>query len=273
MYDNTNMAAADMGRGEPSASILELPPQQSAQVSQLCPLSKLAITSSRSGRTIVFIRDAAGALSALDGACFHHGAALADGDLFDLEDMGAVLRCPAHGKLVRVCTGELIEPGQDAKWHACGTPVQRTHQVIVDPATGLVRVCLSERAQQREQIDSDAYNLPSKQPAGSAVSGAASAASRGCGSLGFQCRRQRATQAVAKTALRRSGARGWRQLSIDAMVVGSGSGAATPAEAQRTGSMACTIGGMSAPSLPQRATQCAAHGVSGLQTSLVRSAQ
>ena len=51
----------------------------------------------RTGRTVVVVRAYDGTFSCLDHHCFHAGGALGSGELIQIEDIGTVLECPAHG--------------------------------------------------------------------------------------------------------------------------------------------------------------------------------
>uniref|UniRef100_A0A7S3FM37 Rieske domain-containing protein n=1 Tax=Haptolina ericina TaxID=156174 RepID=A0A7S3FM37_9EUKA len=99
----------------------------------------------RTGRTVVVLRAFDGDLSCLDHHCFHAGAALGSGALIEIEEIGTVLECPAHGYRVSVRSGERVAStcpaeGAEARWEACGQRVQRIHPTRVDPCTGKVLV-------------------------------------------------------------------------------------------------------------------------------------
>lgn len=79
----------------------------SLKASQFLPGSRHTVTGS-TGRKIILVRDVHGTLSALDFFCYHHGGELGSGELLDIEEIGSVLVCPAHGHRILCKTGELL---------------------------------------------------------------------------------------------------------------------------------------------------------------------
>ena len=166
--------------------------EASAIVLALQPLKRFTVQG-RTGRKIVIVRAADGTLAACDFHCFHHGQALGDGVLADIEEVGTTaLKCPAHGYVIDCKTGErLIRDEGDGRipcWRRLGV-VQRTHKVIVDEYQQ-VSIMLSDS--DSASIASDAYNLPAAAAANGAACGG------GATTIAFACRKSRATQAVAR---------------------------------------------------------------------------
>lgn len=168
--------------------------EASSIVLALQPLKRFTVQG-RTGRKIVIVRAADGTLAACDFHCFHHGQALGDGVLADIEELGTTaLKCPAHGYVIDCKTGErLIRDESDGRtpcWRRLGV-VQRTHKVIVDERSPSrqVSIILSDSS---ASIASDAYNLPAAAAANGAACGG------GASTIAFACRKSRATQAVAR---------------------------------------------------------------------------
>jgi nitrite reductase/ring-hydroxylating ferredoxin subunit len=240
-----------------SQRVITLPADVSSAAHQLPPLSHLSITG-RSGRKLLIVKDAKGGLSALDAHCHHHGADLGRGEVVDIEDVGSALRCPAHGYLISVGTGERIlraERGGESCWQRQGV-AQRTHAVVTDDK-GVVSVHLSDRL--GCPLPSDAYNLACPAPA------SARAPAPSSGQIAFTQRKHRAVEAVSRSVkIQRvesvpyapsaaappphpkpaspSDSRGsWRQTTLDAFAGGRpavGSAVPTPEEGAAAEAMA-----------------------------------
>ncbi len=158
----------------------------SARVLALQPLKRFTVQG-RTGRKLTIIRAADGSLTAVDFHCFHHGQALGDGHITDIEEVGTVLKCPAHGYVVDCKTGERLVCDEGDGWQRHGV-VQRTHQVVVSDDAQRVSIMLSDSS--GITLASDAYNMPASATDPSRVGSASM--------IAFQCRKSRATQAVAR---------------------------------------------------------------------------
>ena len=143
------------------------------KASQLLP-GKRAVVNGRAGRKIVLLRDTQGALSALDFFCYHHGGELGSGEMLDIEEVGSVLVCPAHGHRIHCKTGELLvhrdqnalneasrnEANSCEAWASAGAR-QRVHPVSIDPLTDHILIQVSRAG----ALESDEYNVPAEAPA------------------------------------------------------------------------------------------------------------
>ncbi|KAG8466221.1 hypothetical protein KFE25_001977 [Diacronema lutheri] len=138
---------------------------------------------SASGRQVLVVQ-ARDQFFALDLLCHHMGASLAQGTLVDIEDE-ACLVCPAHGRHIRLRTGELLERALDGagRCHTVSQGVaQRMHPCELRP-DGLW-AWVSGPDGGGVAVASDRYNCAPAAPAPA-------------GRIAFHARRQRATLAVA----------------------------------------------------------------------------
>ena len=127
-----------------------------AEAARLAPGEKIHIDGRASGRRLLLLRDRDGSLSCLDAFCFHQGADLSTGEVMDIESLGAVVRCPRHGRCVVAKTGVWVEDSGSG-WCSHGA-VQRVYPVRLD-AAGNVQVRLD--AAEGSRLPSDLYNRSS----------------------------------------------------------------------------------------------------------------
>lgn len=81
-------------------------------------------------------------LFALDASCYHYGGPLALGDIEETP-AGCTVTCPWHRYKIDLATGHSIhEPVDHRPASDADVPMQRTHDVRVDEATGHVQVRL-----------------------------------------------------------------------------------------------------------------------------------
>lgn len=167
-----------------SAAIAALPPGD--------PRERVVVQG-QSGRKFAFLRLASGKVACADFHCYHHGGALGDGDLVEIED-SAALRCPMHGHLICLTTGRRLEHSSAAGCLVAGEQQQqRVYPVHVD-ADGAVRVQVGGEA--AAPLPSDVYNYnPTVAPTSPGTH------ERSTGRLPFAVRRRTAIEAVKRRSL------------------------------------------------------------------------
>ncbi|KAJ1634299.1 hypothetical protein T492DRAFT_974458 [Pavlovales sp. CCMP2436] len=127
----------------------------------------------------------------LDMRCHHHGASLADGAIVDIEDAPHIV-CPAHGRYIKLSTGELVDEGIDSltgsRCPVSHGAVQRMHACELRPDGIWAHI------NNLGDLQSDRYNnIPSLSSAAPAQPGAIA----GRLSTAWQARKARATEAVS----------------------------------------------------------------------------
>tara|TARA_B110001452_G_scaffold82091_1_gene67125 strand:+ start:1738 stop:2451 length:714 start_codon:yes stop_codon:yes gene_type:complete len=164
------------------------------------PGASRAINGRQSGKRILVLRTTLGDYTCMDAHCFHQGADLSEGELIEIENLGAVVRCPRHGRCVSARTGEWVEASegggssghveasQGSGW--CGRGhVQRMHEVRIDQA-GRLQIRLTDDGHR----PSDTYNKPAEPAQQPAAPGS------GGGTIAWKSRKRAATEAVKQRA-------------------------------------------------------------------------
>lgn len=120
------------------------------------------------GRSLVLIRRQ-DRFFCLDSACHHFGGPIWSGDIEELGGRLALV-CPWHGYKVDLVTGEGLEKTINEADGSCNMTtkgrVQRTHEVQVNPDTGVISILLAPRGAdgtEQQQLASDRFNVQKDQ--------------------------------------------------------------------------------------------------------------
>lgn len=130
------------------------------------------------------------------------------------------LKCPSHGRLVDVRTGEGLEQQLDAACVSSGA-VQRVHEVMIASDGS---ICVRLNIDSPPSLPSDTYNIFTE-PAGTQTSGSRM-------TLAFQARKRKATEAITSklnAAKTQAQALLPAQIAAGAMPGGAAAGVATGA--------------------------------------------